>query len=68
MREHEVYEALERYLQAAIAAAVAGPEELPRHEALVHEARLRYQNALEAFHLQLQLRRVGDFALESRGQ
>jgi hypothetical protein len=68
MREHEVYEALERYLQAAIAASVAAPEELQRHEALVHEARLRYQNALEAFHMQLQHRRIRDFALESRGR
>lgn len=66
MREHEVYAALERYLQAAIAVSVASPEELERCEAMVNEAQLRYQNALEAFQMQLRARRTRDFPAVQR--
>jgi hypothetical protein len=62
MREQDVYEALERYLQAAIAASISPPEDLPRCEALAGQAQLEYQNALEAFHLRLRMRRTQDFA------
>ena len=66
MREHDVYEALERYLQAAVAASVAPPDELPRCEALANQAQLEYQNALEAFHLRLRRRRTRDFPAVQR--
>lgn len=66
MREHDVYEALERYLQAAIAASVAPADELARYEALAGQAQLEYQNALEAFHLRLRKRRTQDFPAVAR--
>jgi hypothetical protein len=53
MREHHVYDALRRYLDAAVRASLAKPGEKARLRAELTEARLAYTNALEAYQLDL---------------
>lgn len=60
MREHQVYEALRRYLDAAVVASVADPAEEAHRQAELAAAQLAYTNALEAFHLRLRTRSTAD--------